>query len=49
MPYVRERNTAERSGGPDYLDHGGIQTRLEAQGCKTKPVSINVLCIRCDI
>ena len=26
MPYVGERNTAERSGGPDYLEQGGIGT-----------------------
>ena len=39
MPYVGERNNSERSAGPDYLEHGGIQARLEAIGCQTKPVS----------
>ena len=39
MPYVGERNTAEQSGGPDYLEQGGIQARLEGRGCQTKPVS----------
>lgn len=39
MPYVGERNTAERSGGPDYLEHGGIQGRLEGLGCLTRPVA----------
>jgi hypothetical protein len=36
----RERNIAERSGGPDYLEQGAFQTRLEAQGWTTKPASI---------
>jgi arginase len=39
MPYVGERNTAERSGGPDYLEQGGIQARLQGMGCQTRPVS----------
>jgi arginase len=39
MPYVGERNVAELSGGPDYLEAGGIQKLLEARSCKTKPVS----------
>jgi len=39
MPYVGERNTAERSGGPDYLEQGGIQALLEGRGCQTKPAS----------
>ncbi len=29
----------ELSGGPDYLEAGGIQKLLEARSCKTKPVS----------
>jgi arginase len=39
MPYVGERNAPEQSDGPDYLEHGGIQTRLEQRGCRMKPVS----------
>lgn len=43
MPYVGERNTAEQSGGPDYLEQGGIQAQLEERGCRTKPVSVVAL------
>ena len=39
MPYVGERNTPERSGGPDYLEQGGIRKLLEEQSCQTKPAS----------
>jgi arginase len=39
MPYVGERNTAERSGSPDYLEQGGIRSRLEERGWRTQPVS----------
>lgn len=39
MPYVGERNTNEQSGGPDYLEQGGIQERLVERGCRAKPVS----------
>ena len=39
MPYVGERNVPELSGGPDYLEHGGIQKLLEERNCETKPVS----------
>jgi len=39
MPYVGERNVAELSGGPDYLEKGGIRRLLEEQSCQTKPVS----------
>src|SRR5438552_776693 len=39
MPYVGERNTAERSGGPDYLEQGGIQKLIDGMHCRTKPVS----------
>jgi arginase len=43
MPYVGERNTAERSGGPDYLEQGGIAKLLQSRGCQTKPVATVVL------
>jgi arginase len=36
MPYVGERNVPELSGGPDYLEQGGIQKLLEQQGFQTK-------------
>ena len=39
MPYVGERNTPELSGGPDYLQQGGIQKLLEEHGFKAKQVS----------
>lgn len=39
MPYVGERNTAEKSGGPDYVESGGLQKQIEGLGCKTKPIS----------
>jgi arginase len=39
MPYVGERNTAEQSGGPDYLEQGGIQAQLEQRGCRMKAIS----------
>jgi arginase len=38
MPYVGERNTAEKSGGPDYVETG-LQHDLEGAGCRTKPVA----------
>jgi arginase len=34
----RRANVAETSEGPDYLEQGGIQARLEQAGCQTKPV-----------
>jgi arginase family enzyme len=43
MPYVGERNVPELSGGPDYLEQGGIQQLLEERSCQTKPVSTVVL------
>jgi hypothetical protein len=43
MPYVGERNAPEFSGGPDYLEQGGIQGLLEERNCQTKPVSTVVL------
>lgn len=39
MPYVGERNVPELSGGPAYLEQGGIQKLLDERGCRTKPVS----------
>jgi arginase len=39
MPYVGERNVPELSGGPDYLEKGGIQKLLEERSCQTKPVA----------
>lgn len=32
MPYVGERNAPEISGGPDYLEQGGLQKMLEERG-----------------
>ena len=43
MPYVGERNVPDTSRGPDYLEQGGIQKLLEAQGIQTKPVSATAL------
>ncbi|MBI3666362.1 MAG: arginase family protein [Acidobacteria bacterium] len=43
MPYVGERNVPDRSGGPDYLEQGGIQKLIEERGCRTEPVSAVVL------
>jgi arginase len=39
MPYVGERNVPELSGGPDYLEQGGVQKLLEERSCQTKPVA----------
>src|SRR5579864_3108550 len=39
MPYVGERNIPELSGGPDYLEQGGIQKLLEERSCQTKPIA----------
>jgi arginase len=39
MPYVGERNVPELSGGPEYLEQGGIQKLLEERSSKTKPIS----------
>jgi arginase len=36
MPYVGERNTAELSGGPEYLEHGEIQKLLEEGGARVR-------------
>jgi len=43
MPYVGERNVPDTSRGPDYLEQGGIQKLLEAQGVQTRPVSTTAL------
>jgi len=37
MPYVGERNVPELSGGPEYLDQGGLHKLLEDRGCPAKP------------
>jgi len=39
MPYVGERNVPELSGGPEYLEQGGIQKLLEDQGFQAKLIS----------
>ena len=39
MPYVGERNVPELSGGPDYLEQGGLRKLLEEQGFQTKLAS----------
>ena len=39
MPYVGERNVPELSGGPDYLEQGGLQKLLADQGFQTKLAS----------
>ena len=36
MPYVGERNTAEISGGPEYLEQGGIEKMLEERGARVR-------------
>jgi hypothetical protein len=36
MPYVGERNVPELSGGPGYLEQGGLQKLLEDQGFQTR-------------
>jgi arginase len=44
MPYVGERNVPELSGGPDYLEQGGLRKLLEDQGLQTKlssPVALS--------
>jgi arginase len=43
MPYVGERNVPELSGGPDYLEQGGLRKLLEDQGFQTKLSSPVVL------
>src|SRR6266851_7268049 len=44
MPYVGERNVPELSGGPDYLEQGGLRKLLQDQGFQTKlssPVALS--------
>jgi arginase len=43
MPYSGARNVAELSGGPDYLEAGGLQERLEAMGAEVQaPVTVRL-------
>ncbi len=37
MPYSGARNVPELSGGPDYLEHGGIGESLRSMGVALKP------------
>jgi arginase len=39
MPYVGERNVPELSGGPDYLEAGGLEKLLERQHFQSKAVA----------
>jgi arginase len=39
MSYVGERNVSELSGGPDYLEQGGLRKLLEEQGVQAKLAS----------
>src|SRR5438876_713514 len=44
MPYVGERNVPELSGGPDYLEQGGLRQLLEDQGVQASlspPVALS--------
>jgi arginase len=43
MPYRGERNLADLSDSPDYLEQGGLAKQLEAQGWRVRPVSTVVL------
>jgi arginase len=43
MPYVGERNVPELSGGPEYLEQGGLRKLLEDQGFQTKLASLIAL------
>ncbi len=38
MPYHGGRNVPERSGGPDYLEAGGLAGLLEGEGAVLKPM-----------
>jgi arginase len=38
MPFSGERNVTEYSGGPDYLEEGGLLPMLEGLGARLKPV-----------
>jgi arginase len=37
MPFSGERNVTEYSGGPDYLEQGGLLPMLEELGARVKP------------
>jgi arginase len=39
MPYRGERNLADLSDSPEYLDKGGLQKLLEQQGWRLRPTS----------
>src|SRR5260221_5809417 len=39
MPYRGERNLADLSDSPDYLEKGGLAKQLEDQGWRGRPVS----------
>jgi arginase len=39
MPYRGERNLADRSDSPDYLDKGGLPALLEQRGWAVRPTS----------
>src|SRR5438094_5133907 len=44
MPYLGERNVPELSGGPDYLEQGGLRQLLEDQGVQASlspPVALS--------
>src|SRR5437879_5522341 len=43
MPYVGERNVPATWRGAEYLEQGGVEKLLEAQGIHTKPVSTTAL------
>jgi len=36
MPYVGERNVPELSGGPGYLEQGGIKKLFEERGLRNR-------------
>jgi len=43
MPYVGERNVPELSGGPEYLEQGGIKKLFEERGLRIEQVpSVNL-------
>ena len=39
MPYRGERNLADLSDSPDYLEKGGLQSVLEKRGWRVEPIS----------
>jgi arginase len=42
MPFSGERNVTEYSGGPDYLEQGGLLPLLESLGTRLKPATPTV-------